>query len=285
MLTAKAPTIDEALRRVDEISTLPAVALEVMRIASDSGASAKDLKRAVENDPALSSRVLRLVNSASAGVKTRVNNLQQAIGLLGFNAVRNLAMTASVSELFRQEESIGTYRRSELWRHMVSVGICARMIARRRGMSNFEDAYLAGLLHDIGLILMDQVMHDTFCEIITTVPDGAPLTAFEMEQFSYTHAHFGARVAESWKFPPMVRAAIRHHHDSEKYTGDGADTVQCIEAGNTLCCLKGITSIGKRCVESRPAVFRKLEFTRDDILVLGADLDKEIAQNEGLFEL
>ncbi len=67
--------------------------------------------------------------------------------------VRNLAITASVSKLFRQEEAIGSYLRSQLWQHLVSVGVCARLIAMRREFENFEDMFLAGLLHDIGIIL------------------------------------------------------------------------------------------------------------------------------------
>ena len=285
MATISAVNIEDAIRRVDEISTLPAVALEVMRIAGDPKASAKDLTRAVENDPALGSRVLRLVNSASTGMRTRVTNLQQAIGLLGFSSVRNLATTASVSELFKTDETIDRYCRTGLWRHLVSVGVCARMIARRRGMANFEEAYLGGLLHDIGIILMDQVIHDAFVQVISGIEEGVSLPAYEMEQLSFTHTQFGARLAENWKFPPTVRAVIRHHHDSERHKGPDLDIVQTVEAANMLCALKGITSIGKRCVDSRPVVFRALGFGRDDILVLAADLPAELVKNEGLFEL
>jgi len=119
------PTLERLLRRIDEISTLPHVALRLMEVANDPNSSASDLKQVLENDPALSARVLRYVNSAAYGMRTKITNLQDAIAYLGLKQLRNLTMAASVAELFRKDEAIGPYRRSELWRHMVSVGICA----------------------------------------------------------------------------------------------------------------------------------------------------------------
>lgn len=142
------PTLDSVVRRIDEISTLPHIALQVMEVANEPGSSAADLKDVVEGDAALSARILRCVNSSAYGTRTKVTNLQHAIAYLGLKQIRNLAITASVSELFKKEEAVGSYLRSHLWRHLVSVGICARLIAMRRQFENFEDVFLAGLLHD-----------------------------------------------------------------------------------------------------------------------------------------
>ena len=125
--------------RIVEISTLPQIALQVVEVAKDPNAGARELKQVVERDPALSGRVLRSINSAAYGSQARITSLQHAISYLGFSEIRNLALTASVAKIFKTEETIGPYQRTMLWRHMVSVGICARLLASRLRLSNFED--------------------------------------------------------------------------------------------------------------------------------------------------
>jgi len=280
-----AAALEAVLARIKEISTLPHIALAVIDVAKRPDAGAADLKAVVEGDPALSARVVRMVNSAAFGVRTTVTNLHQAISFLGFNQVRNLAMTASVSEIFKKDAEIGAYKRSGLWRHMVSVGIGSRLVARRLGLHAFEDAFLAGLLHDIGIILIDQHLHDDFEQLMHRVTHGSVLTELEREILGFDHCQLGERVAEEWRFPVATRAAIRWHHQSLRYNGEGADLVRCVEVANVICSVKGITSIGRNCVAPPLATFQAIGLTRNDIVVLAADFGRELAQSEGLFEL
>lgn len=277
--------LESVAKRITEISTLPHVALAVIDVAKNPEAGAADLKNVVEGDPALSARVVRMVNSAAYGVRTTVTNLHQAISYLGFNQVRNLAMTASVSEIFKKEAEIGQYKRSGLWRHLVSVGICARLLARRLSIKAFEDAFLAGLLHDIGIILIDQHVHDDFQQVIKSLSHGDALADIEREIMGFDHCQLGERIAEEWRFPVPARAAIRHHHNALRYKGDGADLVRCVEIANVVCSVKGITSVGRNCVSPPLQTFQAVGLTKEDIIVLGGDLDREIAQSESLFEL
>lgn len=277
--------LDAAVRRVAEISTLPDVALRVAEVARNPESGAGDLKNIVEGDPALSARVVRMVNSAAYGLRATVTNLQQAISYLGLNQVRNLAMTLSVSDVFRRDRRIRRYSRRGLWRHLVSVGVCARLIARRRGLAAFEDAFLAGLLHDIGIILIDQVAHDEFVGMILALDPQKSLMENECCALGFDHCELGERVAEAWRFPEVVRAAIRHHHGSTRYRGAGAEIVWCVEAANVVCSLKGVTSIGARLVRPGLDAFHALEFQKDDVVVLAGDLDREIRDNEKLFEI
>ena len=278
-------SIDVVAQRVAGISTLPEVALKVMEVAKDPKAGAADLKAVVEGDPALGARLLRMVNSAAYGVRATVTNLQQGISYLGFNQVRNLAMTASVSEVFKKNEKIGTYQRTMLWRHLVSVGICARLVASRCKMPNFEDAFLAGLLHDIGIIVEDEHLHAEFCRVMADLTEEATLCETEKKHLGFHHCTLGARVADAWRFPPAVRAAIRFHHGSERCTDEGCEIAQCVEVANVICTLKGITSVGRRLVRPPLEVLRMLGFQKEDLVVLATDLDREIAMSEGLFEL
>ncbi len=280
-----APSLDHVQRQISEISTLPHVAMRIIEVAQDPSSGAADLKRVVEGDPALSARVLRVVNSAAYGLETRVTALHQAISFLGFSQVRNLALTASVAEIFRQESQLGTYRRSDLWRHMVSVAVCSRLVAIRASLPQFEDAFVAGLLHDIGIILEDQHVHRFFARAINALDQFDSLCAAEREHLGFDHAQLGERIAQDWRFSAGVTAAIRYHHIPESARGEGREIVSCVAIANAICTLKDITSVGRKLVAAPLAAFRSMSFGRDDILVLATDLDQELKRNEALLQL
>ena len=281
----KQSSLAATVSRIVEISTLPQIALQVVEVAKDPNAGARELRQVVERDPALSGRVLRSVNSVAYGAQARVTSLQHAISYLGFSEIRNLALTASVAKIFKTEETIGPYRRTTLWRHMVSVGICARLIASRLKLRNFEDFFLAGLLHDIGIILEDQHVHGDFCRAIGQLNEGTTLAETERAYLGFDHTMLGARVAEKWKFPPAVQGAIRFHHRSESYQGEDANIVRCVEVANLICTLKGITSVGRKLVKVPKETIRSLDLHKEDIIVLAEDLDGEISLYESLFAL
>lgn len=279
------PNLENVVRRIEEVATLPQVALKVIEVAGNPNAGAADLRRSVECDPSLSARILRCVNSAAYALRCQVTSLQQAISLLGFDQVRNLAITASVSELSRSTEAIGPYRRTELWRHMVSVGICSRLVATRQRLSNFEEVFLAGLLHDLGIILEDQQCHALFREVIAALTPARTLCEVEHSILGFDHTALGGAVAEVWKFPPGVLAAIRHHHSSLERGAPHASTVHCVELANLICTVKGTPSVGVKLLTVPRTAMNALGLGKEDVKILVADLDHELALNRGLFDL
>ncbi len=277
--------VEAVARRIEQISTIPVIAFQVMEIAGDPESGAADLNRAMESDASLSARVLRCVNSSAYAVRQKITNLQQAIAYLGIKQIRNLAVTAAVSELFKEDKTIGPYRRSALWQHLVSVGICARMIAQRLEMENFEDVFLAGLLHDIGIILEDQQIHGTFCEVAQSLQKDKTLAATERDLLGFDHTTLGEKIGELWGFPESVRASTRYHHMSTNYRGPQTDIVRCVEVANIICSLKRITSVGLNLVKfSRPA-FSSLSLKQEDIASLNVELGDALAANASLFHV
>ncbi|RMF89914.1 MAG: HDOD domain-containing protein [Planctomycetota bacterium] len=277
--------VDAVARRIDEISTLPHVAIRILQIANDPTSCAADLTIAMESDTALSARVLRFVNSSAYGLREKITNLQQAIAYLGVKAIRNLALTASVSELFKVDETIGTYKRSELWRHLVSVAVIARLIARKLGHTNAEDMFLAGLLHDIGIILEDQHIHTSFCRVIDRLTDETPLCAVEKNVLAFDHSMLGECLGKLWGFPEGVKDTIRYHHMSVNYRGKHADVVRCVELANALCSNKGITSVGRNLTVLSKQLLQSLRITPPllrDIMTL---FDEELEDHKHLIAL
>lgn len=277
--------IDKTVENITDVATLPMVAMRVIEIANNPKSGAADLKTAVEGDVSLSARVLRTVNSAAYCPRTKITNLLQAISYLGFRQIRNLALTASVRQIFKDQKEVGTYKQTELWRHLVSVAICARMIAMRMKLKNFEDAYLAGLLHDFGIILEDQHINPRFQILMRSLAGKTTLMEAELAGLGFDHTLLGTRLGEKWKFPSTVQATIQFHHSADEYQGEDIAIVRCVELANFICSLKNITSIGVNLVKPPLRTINTLGFNKEDIKLLVTDLDEEISQRNSLFTL
>jgi len=279
-----AHTLNAVVEHISEIARLPYIATAVMEVSNDPKSSAIDLKEVVENDAALSARILRYVNSSAFAIRERVSTLQQAISYLGFKQTRNLAITASVGGLFRKDEQIGLYRRSKLWRHLVSVGICARMIAVQRGVSNYEDAFLAGLLHDIGIVLEDRHVNGVFRMVVLSLDGSRTLAEAERRYLGFDHTTLGKRVAEVWGFSEAVTAAIGFHHTPAHYQGEHDQIVLCVEVANWMCMFKGIPSVRGALVELSQLTLDSLSLTKEGIEALAHDFTHELIVHTSLFD-
>jgi HD-like signal output (HDOD) protein len=279
---AKPASMFEVARRIQDISTLPHVALRVMEVANNPDAGPRELKEVMEVDAALSTRVLRCVNSSAYALKTKITSLQQAITYLGVKQVRNLALTASVSRLFEKEDRLGSYSRAGLWRHLVGVGICARLVAMRIRSQSFEDVFLAGLLHDIGIILEDQHLHNEFVGVIESLQQGKTLPEVEQERLGFDHTRLGEHMAKLWKLPNGAIDAIRHHHGLRNYEGSYTETIRCIELANFICSLKDVSSVGVHIVAFPRDTILALGLGKDDLVVLAEDFDRELNNNQAM---
>lgn len=277
--------LDLVVQQIDEISTLPDVALRVIEVTNNPDAGAQELKTAIETDVSLSARVLRMVNSSAYGLRTPVTNLQMAVAYLGFRQIRNLALTACISDVFKDDHQVGSYSRRMLWRHMVSVGVCARMVAVRRQIAAFEDVFLAGLMHDIGILLEDQYCNKRFRQMMESLDPSQPLEASERQRLGFAHTDLGAAVAQAWRLPDMVIETIRHHHSSINYAGEYIDAIRCVEVANMLCTYKGIPSVGVDLLRPAVTAVNALQLSKPDLEALLSDLDDELRRCDELFNM
>lgn len=277
--------LSDIANQIDDVSTIPQMAATFLSVANDPDVTIDKLESVLSFDPALSTRVLRLINSSAFAMQQRVTNLRQAIGLLGLKQLRNLGIAVSVSQLFRAPGSLGTYNRTALWHHMVSVAICSRLIAKNIGLPDPEDAFLCGLLHDIGIVMEDQHVHQQFCQIVRTLDTDKTLIECERQYLAFDHTTLGCRVAEKWKFPEAVRAAILHHHDSRSYDQPDKATVRAVELANSICSTQGSTSVGQNFVRSVTPAELELPLRDDDLVLLTEAYNEELAKSGSLFNL
>src|SRR5213595_650313 len=166
--------LERLFARIGEVASLPAAAEKVLRITDNENADADELCEAIQNDPVLVARILRRLNSSYYALSQKISDLKTAIGLLGLREIRNLALTVFVSRVFEGGAIYGTYNRENLWSHCVGVAVASRLVARVCGLSGCEEAYIAGLLHDLGLILLDQTLSRHFHKLIDSINEQTP---------------------------------------------------------------------------------------------------------------
>ena len=268
------PALEKLFQRISEISSLPATAQRIVEMAEDESASGVDLLRAVEGDPALVARILRRVNSAFYGLRHNVADLQSAINLLGFREIRNLALTVHVTRLFDKPGDYRGYSRESLWDHMVAVAVVARLVSNVCQCAVPEEAYLGGLLHDMGFILLDQHLRKHFCQVVSRVDESTLTTEIEQEVFTFDHAELAAFVARKWQFAEQIVAAIRYHHYPERYEGPHQEIVFVVSAANYFCSHAGRSSLGVHNVPApSDAVYNMLGLQQDKLSMIFEQLD------------
>ena len=204
------PDVAQSIEAIRTLPTLPSMLTQILATAADPDASALDLSRHVVSDQTLSAALLRLVNSAYYGMNRRVDSITRAIILLGFFEVRNLTLAATTFTNFPDNGS--GFDRTQLWRHSLGAAIAAERLARACGRQP-EGAFVAGLLHDIGKVVLDVLYPDLFRQASRQAHDNKALVIeSETELFGLDHAAAGALLAEHWMLPPAVVASIHNHH-------------------------------------------------------------------------
>ena len=208
-------------RLLDEIVTLPSaptMLLKVTKMVDDPSVSLREVAEVISADPPISMKILRLVNSAYYGVRHRVASIEHAISLLGLKVVKNLVLTATVFHTFssiRSEEGL-LFEREQFWLHCVSTGMIARTLAQSVPESSpldAEELFAAGLLHDVGKIILLQHLHKKFEQALKkSAVEKIPLHECELATIGVDHARVGGKLAEKWKLPGELANAICHHH-------------------------------------------------------------------------
>ena len=266
--------LEKLFSHIGELSSLPSVAGRILKVASDENTGATDLMEAVADDPSLALRIMRTVNSSYFGLRHPVADLKSAISLLGFRVVRNLALTIHVSRLFEESGGYRSFTREGLWRHMVAVASTARLVAKICRQADPEEAYLAGLLHDIGIILIDQFLRQHFIKILDSVDQGMTTVDSEREELSFDHTELGSFIAEKSNFAEPIIVAIRYHHTPDEYEGPHQAMLDVVTVANYLASRQGIGSLGsKTFTVPSDQVYSRLGMKKDQLEEIWSQLE------------
>jgi putative nucleotidyltransferase with HDIG domain len=254
------------IMNASDLPTIPVVATKVMQLLESENASADEIARVVSSDPAVTARVLKISNSSFYGCQRQIQTLSHAIMVLGFSTLKSVVVAASVKQVYKP------YGLTEkmLWMHSFGAGLAARVIANSTRLVNEEEAFLGGLFHDIGKIILNSLDNQQFQMVVQKCfNEGLSFLEAEEQVYSYNHTEVGGLVIKKWNFPPILMDVVLKHHSFEFAEDEDTYLVRltCVVGLSNLFCHKlgiGVREPEEELVlhESVPALLLGLDETR-----------------------
>jgi putative nucleotidyltransferase with HDIG domain len=229
----KLARIAKLIEEIEDLPTLPAILNRVSEVVNDPESSAADLAKVVSCDGSLSAKLLRLANSPAYGFSRKISDIQHAIALLGFAETQALAVSASV---FDQLSNKADFDYKGHWHHSLATATLSRMISFHLKVGGMETAFTAGLLHDVGKLLLAIKMGGKQERVESLFSSEVGVSRQEVEQkvLGITHAEVGYLLGEHWLLPSIVTGAIRHHHSPE-LDAESKIITNRVDLGNLYC--------------------------------------------------
>jgi putative nucleotidyltransferase with HDIG domain len=205
-------TPQELIANLGDLPPLPQVATQLLRISADPDASAEDLRKVIATDQALTSQILKIANSAMFGMMREVNTLTQAIMTLGFSTIKSVVIASSAKNLYHRG-TVGLQERL-IWEHALVTAISSRAFAKAVRFPRIEEAFIGGLLHDIGKSVLGVKFPERYGALLRTVyNEQGDCLALELDTFGFDHAMVGEALVQQWNLAPSLQQAVRWHHD------------------------------------------------------------------------
>jgi len=227
-------TVWETLESIKDLPTLPSVYFKVDKLLKDKQAQIENVARLIEMDAAMATSILRLINSAFYGLQAKSSSISHAVMMMGFNTVKNAIVSVAVLDTLSVKGKIKGFDQNDFWRHSVSVAVLARQLAEKSRLVPPEDAFIAGLLHDIGKIIMVKYFREDLEKIWQRIQEtNCSFSDAEADVASIDHVQIGAYLARKWQLPEPIIEAIAGHHfymTSSKSSG----LVECIMVADKM---------------------------------------------------
>jgi putative nucleotidyltransferase with HDIG domain len=283
--STKADVIASAIGEISHIATLPEVTLKIINLVEDPNSTAQDLNKVITNDPALGARILKVVNSAFYGLPGQIASINRAIVLLGLNAVKNIAIAASLAKLFRGGQIAPHFDAHDLWNHSIAVATATKMIGKQADLGLADEAFLAGLIHDIGIMVEIQAKRAGFVEVILKKKDNPELTLrqAETEILGADHQEFGAALCQAWKFPNSFIYVTGHHHNPMELAPEHRKLACAVHLADILAAKVGIgytETVDKK--EFSEEVLADLNLTAQQVEEIGEALPNAMEEANNL---
>ena len=234
-MSLTAEKTEAVLKTIKELPPLPLVVHKLLQVMDDPNSSADDISQVLNSDQAMASKVLKLVNSSFYGLSGKVTTVQRAIVILGLSSIRNLALGLGVTKLMARAGNGELQQR--FWDHSIATAVACETVARSTQRMIPEEAFVAGLLHDIGHLVLLMTAPDEFRQVM----DGGPTNMVERETkiIGMSHTRAGQKLLKTWKLPTMLCDAIRFHHTPKIFTGKEDPLISMVAMGDMLAGVHG----------------------------------------------
>lgn len=226
--------IDLLFQKLCDLCTLPSIAVQIIQVAEDEGSNTDDLLAVIEQDPNIAMQLMKVVNSSYCGIRGGVGDLKMATSLLGTNNVRNLALTVSIGAAYNRPTTVGEIDPTHLWNHSVCVATLSRVIASRQQLGNPEEAYLVGLLHDMGLLFVNQFLGELIPKVFLFYQTGMDFYEAEKKVLGFDHTQLAAHVALKSGLPQRHVSAIDYQRHPASCPEDGREFAHTIYVADYL---------------------------------------------------
>lgn len=242
----------------------------------------KDFEEVIKMDPVLVSRLLRLVNSSYYGLAQTVDSIGRAVAFLGMKNLHNLVVNDALKKFFVGAEVDSIFSKKDLWIHSAAVSICSKMIAERIFGINGDDAFLGGILHDFGLLVLEQVGQEEFHKICASVKSTSSLLEMEQETFATDHCEICYLMTLDWNMPVGIQESIRNHHlisdDIEPSSLTGILQISEYITGQL-----DLSTLPDVKIEISPPLIKHLQDNIDEYTVLIDDLPDEMEKAQSIY--
>jgi len=286
----KAAIVNATIQNISHIATLPEITLKIIELVEDTTSTAQDMHAVIQNDPALCSRILKVVNSAFYGLPRQIGSINRAVVLLGLNAVKNIAIAASLAKLFRGGEICANFSARDLWVHSIACATASKIIADKVRMGLPDEAFLAGLIHDIGIMVELQGDRHKLVEVMQQIKyddDGAPdcdLLEVEQRIFGVDHQDFGLALCETWKFPHSFGSVAGHHHNPKELPEQRRPLAWIVAIADRLVARHGYGFRGDlQVIAPDPEALAAVGLSGEQLEAIGERLPEAIADVEATF--
>jgi len=234
--------IDGIISKIDDIDVMPGVMTEVMTLSKDPDSTVAEMEKVILADQALTTKVLRFANSAYYGYARKISTISKATILLGFDSIKSIALASSMSDLLSAPFTGYALDKNELWIQSQTCGLVSRYIAVTIGFPNPEEAYISGLLRDIGKTVLNEYMITEYKSVFDLVLNNKlSFCEAEKEVFGFNHSEIGAKMAEKWNLPSHLVEAIKYHHNPTYLESlDENKLVSIVHLGDAMTMMMGV---------------------------------------------
>ncbi|MEW6740654.1 MAG: HDOD domain-containing protein [Nitrospirota bacterium] len=262
------------IERIDTLPTIPSVLRKLLGVIENPRISLNEIGSFISNDPVLTSRVLKVVNSPVYGFPGRISSVSQALILLGLNVVKGMLLGVSVFEAM-QKTMVG------LWEHSLGCAVTARIIAKKKELKEPEEVSVAALLHDIGKVVLGLKFPDEYKKIMSDA-ETKDIFIFDAEKnyFGINHADAGAWIAQKWNFPRSLVEVIEYHHKPHLSKNVAMQTA-IVHLSDILIRAKGFGFAGDNSVPAiNNAAWQMLNLSEADVKDILDEMEDSLSQAE-----